>query len=158
MFSYKLRTLLILLASALAGCADQQDVGVFVTSAKFGLVQPDGSIVETTRISGEPGTRYGWSLEVTPTTRTTRIKEVFTLPPGEKFGPKPQSEPDAIRVVEHSVSDDGRIQTELFEVISRRSFTVVENYSVSGDDSGGHCVIELYVNEIHVSTFDFDVE
>jgi hypothetical protein len=153
---YSLRTLLIL-TTFVAGCTDQQSTGVFVTSARFGLVQPDGSIVETTRISREPGTRYGWSLEVTPTTKVTRIKEVFTLPQGEKFGPKPKSEPDAIRVVEYSISDDGRIQTEVFEVISRRSFTVVENYSVSGDDSGGHCVIELYVNDILVSTFAFDV-
>jgi len=154
---FRLRTLLIVFA-ALAGCADRSNNGVFITSSRFGLIQPDGSIVETQRVSREPGTLYGWSLEVTPTMNVTRIKEVFTLPTGGKLEPKSGSEPDALNVVEYSISEDGREQTEVIEVKSRRSFTLIDRYSVSPDEPGGHCVIKLYVNDIQVSEFEFDVD
>ena len=95
---------------------------------------------------------------VTPTTGVTRIKEVLTLPEGSKFGPRARSEPGPIKIVEYSESQDGREQTEVFEVKTRRTFTVVDRYSVSADDPPGHGILKLYVNDILVKEIEFDVE
>jgi len=161
MFRFTIRDVLwltVVVALCAFGCSNRSDTGVFITSTRFGLVQPDDSILDTQRISRKPGTVYGWSLQVTPTSGVTRIKEVLTLPEGSKFGPRSKSDPGAIKIVEYSESEDGREQTEVFEVKTRRTFTVVDRYSVSADDPAGHGVLKLYVNEVLVMETEFEVE
>jgi hypothetical protein len=161
MFRFTIRELFLLTVVGSGcpfGCSTRPDTGVFVTLTRFGVVQPDDSIVDTQRISRKLGTVYGWSLQVTPTSDVTRIKEVLTLPEGSKFGPRAKSEPGAIKIVEYSESEDGREQTEVFEVKTRRTFTVVDRYIVSADDPPGHGVLKLYVNGVLVKEIDFDVE
>jgi hypothetical protein len=131
--------------------------GVFVTSSNFGLIQPDGSIQSTLQIPHKSGTVFGWSLNVTPSGGVTRIREVFVIPEGGSFGPKPSSNPREIKVIEYTISADGREQTEVFEVQTRRSFTVIDQYTVDEDEPPGQGHVILHVNEIEVARFDFEV-
>jgi hypothetical protein len=131
--------------------------GVFITSSNFGLIQPDGSIHSTLQIPHKSGTRFGWSLNITPSGGMTRIREVFVLPEGGTFGPKPESNPQELNVVEYTISADGREQTEVFEIQTHRSFTVIDQYPVDEDEPPGHGHVILHVNEIEVARFDFEV-
>ncbi len=139
------------------GCSRPSSSGTFITLTKFGLVGSDGSIVEARQIPHQPGTLYGWSLQVTPTLGSTRIKEVFTLPEGGKFESKPGTNPGELKNIEYQISDDGREQTETFLVRSRRQFTIIDKYAVSSDDPVGTYRIKLFVNDIEVADFEFEV-
>lgn len=142
---------------AIQAAKEQGGRGTFITSTNFGLVQPDNSIVAAARVPRRVGVSYGWSLYVYPAGDVTRIREVFVLAEGGKFGEIGPPKSSELKVVERTISADGREKTEVFEVRSRRAFTIRQDYTVADDDPAGHYEIKLYVDETDVARFGFEI-
>jgi hypothetical protein len=128
-----------------AGCANAPSHVTHVASVKFGLVQSDGTILETRNIQHKAGTEYGWLLDVTSTAAEVRIKEVLELPGPAAWGTPPPVA-SGVRRISHSISEDQRTQMEEFAVDARSGFSLQEKYIIAAGDPVGDHKLTLLVD------------
>lgn len=120
----------------------------------FGILIKDQSGKETFKPANTvplvEGQAYGWVIKLSPGSTKVKWKEVFILPatpdtwgPGEASGKHKISEDRKVSITEKEVSvDDGYIQNF---------------WNVAPGDPVGEYVIHVYVNDLLLQTFKFNV-
>ncbi|MEC4812831.1 MAG: hypothetical protein SAK29_06090 [Scytonema sp. PMC 1069.18] len=126
---------------------------ITINKAEFGVLRSDRNgkltFIPTTKVLLNEGDRYGWRIQLKDYEGAVAWREVIKLPKSPETWSVNSGE-------DFSISDDGKEATTKRIQFAQRG--IIENFwTIAPGDPTGKYIIEVYVDNRRVASFDFEV-